>query len=678
MARSLALLVCLLVFPFGAPGQVVAVKPGKGAAETGVIIEREGSRVVLNVFRTRLPGATHGRKTLTVDPGQEPRTRDAIEVRAWRGIKALLDRDAPVAKWIELVDGFGKEASSALSRRILLEALVAHPGDQALLDRLGKKAETSIASDPRLASGLGEALERTLALPERKARIESWKKEKDLVQHFPPRWLERVARSRAIEKGRKDRLPLTLRAADAPGATYCRFVPSGYDATRPTPLVIGLHGGGPAGQRRDRVAGNGESAMNFYQRLASSSGWLVACPTALRAPWARKENEVLIEALVDEMAMLFNVDRERIYLVGHSMGGFGTWHHGPRLAETWAAIAPAAGGGRPNLQRLQKTLTGVYCHHGADDRVVGVASDRALGDRMLAMNMDFVYCELPDSGHGFPGSVREELWEFFSLRRRATGKGRAMRTTVDPSPSFLEPVSKFEVAHFGDPLAIEEDDDRKSWISRLALGGPRAAEAMSRLVALDGKKAVKALSRCLDVRRHGWDVRRAAARALGELGEESGAKSLQKALSDPHLEVLGAAAEALGRIGGKSGAKRLERAVQIWSKEASELAVGAGWVHADFAALCSSAEGIARGIGALEGEAIGALETLEKTLLDGRQVQTSRRVPQDVAGLRRRVARAIIDAAALGGASGRGILDRLAAHSDARVAEAAAEARGQG
>ena len=38
----------------------------------------------------------------------------------------------------------------------------------------------------------------------------------------------------------------------------------------------------------------------------------------------------------------FNIDGDRIYLMGHSMGGGGTWHLGLKYPDIWAGLAPIA------------------------------------------------------------------------------------------------------------------------------------------------------------------------------------------------------------------------------------------------------------------------------------------------------------------------------------------------
>ena len=50
-----------------------------------------------------------------------------------------------------------------------------------------------------------------------------------------------------------------------------------------------------------------------------------------------------------EMALKeFNVDENRIYLMGHSMGGMGAMYIGEKYAPMWAAVACLAGFGTPD------------------------------------------------------------------------------------------------------------------------------------------------------------------------------------------------------------------------------------------------------------------------------------------------------------------------------------------
>ena len=43
----------------------------------------------------------------------------------------------------------------------------------------------------------------------------------------------------------------------------------------------------------------------------------------------------------------YKIDENHIYLMGHSMGGIGTWKIAAKYPDVWAAIAPFSGSGQP-------------------------------------------------------------------------------------------------------------------------------------------------------------------------------------------------------------------------------------------------------------------------------------------------------------------------------------------
>ena len=52
----------------------------------------------------------------------------------------------------------------------------------------------------------------------------------------------------------------------------------------------------------------------------------------------------------------YKIDDNRIYLMGHSMGGIGTWKLAPKYPDIWAAIAPFSGSGAPaTLENASRT-----------------------------------------------------------------------------------------------------------------------------------------------------------------------------------------------------------------------------------------------------------------------------------------------------------------------------------
>jgi len=76
-----------------------------------------------------------------------------------------------------------------------------------------------------------------------------------------------------------------------------------------------------------------------------------------------------VAALLDEIIVNYQVDRDRIYLTGLSMGGYGTWTLAAAYPEKFAAIAPICGGGWPEDAARLKDLP-IWVFHGAKDEAV--------------------------------------------------------------------------------------------------------------------------------------------------------------------------------------------------------------------------------------------------------------------------------------------------------------------
>jgi predicted peptidase len=57
----------------------------------------------------------------------------------------------------------------------------------------------------------------------------------------------------------------------------------------------------------------------------------------------RALSEADVMNVLEIVSREYNVDPDRVYLMGHSMGGMGTYVLGQKYAERWAAIAPMSG-----------------------------------------------------------------------------------------------------------------------------------------------------------------------------------------------------------------------------------------------------------------------------------------------------------------------------------------------
>jgi pimeloyl-ACP methyl ester carboxylesterase len=528
-----------LAAPIAAPDTVV-LKGGK-KLENVVVSRQDEQFVVVNPWNSRW-------KEMAFEIPEKCRiARDKVE--------QVIVAEPPLVEYRRAASkpGLKPEDHAALAKRC---------AELGLKDEQAREAKLALGPTP--ADELARAYVAAKTPEERAAK---WKELKALPSPPSLVFLERARRSAALPKGRRDKVRLTMRSEEAPGATYCVFVPRSYDPLVPTGLVVGLHGGGPGGFDSTIVTGSGEEAMPFYEDVAEATGLIVVCPTALAPGWSSGKNEPLVDATLEEMLALFDVDENRIYLTGHSMGGGGAWHWGPKRAEVWAAFAPCAGWGGPTTKGLP-----VYIYHGSDDAIVGPDSDRASARVLLddKKKNDFVYTEVDQVGHGFPDWVRRDVFQFFLGRWKDRGKKRS----IAPDSSFDRKPSREEIRCFGDPTiapgaegAGGVADDPKlgelsSLIGRLEKGGGGGEEAATELAKSKDPATVKAIARVLHSKKASGDARALAARALGEIGTPECVKPLATAADDEEFRVVDAVTVALGKTRSKDALEPLARAAR--------------------------------------------------------------------------------------------------------------------
>ena len=526
--------------------------------ENVVVSRQDGAHVVINPFHSRHPEMEWG-----IEEKHKIRADLVAEViRSEPPLVEYRERTSPrnltVEQRLELARFCDEHKLKEERLHELRMALCLDPENEEALKEIGTSKWKAWSRGNPLADAELAKLERDFVTTEDEAALGGlWREMKKLRTTRSLEHLMRARRSGQQPKGRRDGVPLSVRSTEAVGATYCLFVPSGYDPLVPTPLVIGLHGGGPGGRDPTLVTGKGEEAMNFYSGLAEARGWIVACPSALRAGWSHPMNEPLMDGLLEELGMLYNVDETRIYLVGHSMGGFGAWHWGPKRAEVWAACAPCAGGGGPN--GIDSKGLPVYVFHGTDDNIVGCGSDRSAAKSLQSSkSADFVYTEITGVGHGFPDLVRQEIFRFFAGRRKDDGRKRAL----EPRSTFDRKVSRVEAKLFGDPSALDEgggDAGVKELAAALAAGGGGAEKAADALAEIGTKEAAKAAGNVLRSSRTSEDAKVHAARALGKIALPESVTALAGATRSESFRVVDAATEALGATALPEAAEHLDR-----------------------------------------------------------------------------------------------------------------------
>lgn len=201
---------------------------------------------------------------------------------------------------------------------------------------------------------------------------------------------------------------------------YQIFIPEG-DKNIKRPLVLFLHGSGERGQD------NQKQTVHVYPYLTSDSiqkkfpSIVVApqCPEedywapVKRFEWSMTRGGRVTPAMASVITLLEElrkqpyVDPTRIYVMGLSMGGFGTLDLISRRPEWFAAAVPICGGADlTNIDKLKNVPLWIF--HGAEDSVVPVKLSRDLVNALKIEGIPVRYTEYAGENHGiWERAIRE-------------------------------------------------------------------------------------------------------------------------------------------------------------------------------------------------------------------------------------------------------------------------------
>ncbi len=158
---------------------------------------------------------------------------------------------------------------------------------------------------------------------------------------------------------------------DGAARQYLLVIPRGFvkNDKAPVPLVVMLHG---------RTSNGKAAASSYYgwSKLADKEGFVAVFPTALGQPtsWqpamggrATADTKFLVQ-LIDALVAELQLDKNRVFMTGHSSGGFMSYSFATVHADKVAAIGPVAG---LLIGREQPKLpVAVISFHGMADDIV--------------------------------------------------------------------------------------------------------------------------------------------------------------------------------------------------------------------------------------------------------------------------------------------------------------------
>jgi predicted peptidase len=104
--------------------------------------------------------------------------------------------------------------------------------------------------------------------------------------------------------------------------------------------------------------------------------------------------------LLDALAKEFPIDTDRVYVLGHSMGGFGTWTAVAEQPNRFAAAITSAGWLGPWFDANAVKDVPIWSFQGAKDKASQVSLGNATFERMKAIGAKMKFTEVANIGHG--------------------------------------------------------------------------------------------------------------------------------------------------------------------------------------------------------------------------------------------------------------------------------------
>ena len=161
---------------------------------------------------------------------------------------------------------------------------------------------------------------------------------------------------------------------------YTVRLPSAYDRETPAPLLISLHGYGASGGLQERK-------FFHFRRPADARGWIYAYPNGQRDAagqrywnataaccdffFSQVDDVTYISGLIDEVSRQYNVDAERVFIVGHSNGGFMAHRLACELSDRVTAVVSIAGAEWLDASKCRPTsaVAVLEIHGDSDDAI---------------------------------------------------------------------------------------------------------------------------------------------------------------------------------------------------------------------------------------------------------------------------------------------------------------------
>ena len=211
--------------------------------------------------------------------------------------------------------------------------------------------------------------------------------------------------------------------------------PENFNSEKKYPLLLFLHGSEGRGNDNEQQLwdANGIGAFSKQKIATKHESFIFAPQVPANERWVstnwNTDNYRLVpisssmrltfEALDSFIDNNKNIDENRIYVLGLSMGGWGAWDAISRRPNFFAAAVPICGGGDPEQAIYFKDVN-IWAWHGEEDSVIDVKKSQDMVQALVKAKGNIKYSEIKVRGHDSWLDVwnSNDLWNWLYNQRK--------------------------------------------------------------------------------------------------------------------------------------------------------------------------------------------------------------------------------------------------------------------
>jgi predicted peptidase len=196
---------------------------------------------------------------------------------------------------------------------------------------------------------------------------------------------------------------------------YLLYLPVNYkDTTADFPLIIYLHGSSLRGNNLEKLKRYG---LPFLVKKGHNYDFIIASPQCpANKSWAFIN---WFDTLYSDLCSKYRIDKNRVYVIGMSLGGYGTWQAAMDYPDKIAAIIPLCGGCVDSLNICRISNIPVWAFHGTADKAVNVNETEKLVRRLQNCHGKIKYTRLLNQGHDLSSIfANQELYDWLKKQNK--------------------------------------------------------------------------------------------------------------------------------------------------------------------------------------------------------------------------------------------------------------------